>query len=163
VREVVLTAGGDPAANERIRFRVPAGVSDGQRVRIRGRGQDGPGGRGDLLIRCHIRPHAYFQREGQDILLDVPLTFTEATLGTQVEIPTLDGTAVVKVPAGATSGTKLRLRGRGVRDAAGQRGDMYAVLHIQVPRTVSGRARELLAELERELSQRPRAHLGWST
>jgi curved DNA-binding protein len=160
-REVVLTAG-LPEASERIRFRVPPGISDGQRVRIRGKGQDGPGGRGDLMIRCHIRPHAHFRREGQDILLDVPLTITEAALGTQVEIPTLDGRAVVKIPAGTSSGTKLRLRGRGVPDPAGQCGDMYAIVQIQAPRAVSGRGRELLAELERELNQRPREHLGWS-
>ena len=160
-REVVLTAG-LPEASERIRFRVPPGISDGQRVRIRGKGQDGPGGRGDLMIRCHIRPHAHFRREGQDILLDVPLTITEAALGTQVEIPTLDGRAVVKIPAGTSSGTKLRLRGRGVRDPAGQCGDMYAIVQILAPRAVSGRGRELLTELERELNQHPRERLGWS-
>jgi DnaJ-class molecular chaperone len=161
-REIVLTAGGLPQASERIRFRVPPGICDGQRVRIREKGQDGPGGRGDLMIRCHIRPHPYFRREGQDILLDVPLTITEAALGTQVEIPTLDGRAVVKIPAGTSSGTKLRLRGRGVRDPAGQCGDLYAIVQIQAPRTVSSRSRELLTELERELNQRPREHLGWS-
>ncbi|HPM24977.1 MAG TPA: DnaJ C-terminal domain-containing protein [Phycisphaerae bacterium] len=161
VREVVLTTGGPGGASERIRFRVPPGVSDGQRIRVRGQGQEGPGGRGDLLIRCQIRPHPYFRRDGRDILLDLPLTFAEAALGTQVEIPTLDGTAVVKVPPGTSSGAKLRLRGRGVRDASGQCGDLYALVQIAAPKSVSPRGRELLTELERELHQEPRAKLGW--
>jgi DnaJ-class molecular chaperone len=162
VREVVLTPGRAYGESERIRFRVPPGVSDGRRVRIRGKGQEGPGGRGDLLIRCSVRPHPYFRREGLDILLDVPLTFAEAALGTQVEIPTPDGTAVVKVPPGTSCGTKLRLRGRGVRDAAGEHGNLYALVQIQAPKEVSSRAQQLLGELERELNQHPREHLGWS-
>jgi DnaJ-class molecular chaperone len=161
VREVALTAGSPGAAGERIRFRVPPGVSDGQRVRVRGRGQEGPGGRGDLMIRCRVRPHPYFRREGQDVLLDVPLTYPEAALGAQVEIPTLDGRAVVKIPPGTSSGTKLRLRGRGVRGASGQCGDLYAIVQIHVPRALSERARGLLTELQQERREDPREHLGW--
>jgi curved DNA-binding protein len=162
VREVVLTSSNTRAPSERIQFRIPAGVHDGQRIRIRGQGQEGAGGRGDLMVLCRIRPHPYFRREGQDILLDVPLTFAEAVLGTQIEIPTLDGVAVVKIPPGTSSGTRLRLRGRGVAALGGQRGDMYALVHVHVPRTVTDRARELVTELDRELKQRPREGLGWA-
>lgn len=161
VRDIVLTAGGPRGDSEQIRFRVPPGVNDGQRIRLRGKGHEGTGGRGDLLILCRVRPHPYFRREGQDILLDVPLTFAEAALGTQVEIPTLDGTALVKVPSGTSGGTKLRLRGRGVRDAAGTTGDLYAIVQIETPKDLSPRARELLGELDQELAQQPRARLGW--
>jgi curved DNA-binding protein len=159
VREVLLS--GSDSHSERIQFRVPPGVHDGQRIRIRGKGQEGPGGRGDLMIRCHIRPHPYFRLEGRDILLDVPLTLTEAALGTQVEIPTLEGTAVVKVPPGTSSGTKLRLRGHGVPQPTGPRGDMYAIVQIHAPKAVSSRARALLTELEGEFNERPRERLGW--
>ncbi len=161
VREIALTAAGGGQGSEQIRFRVPPGVADGQRVRIRGKGQDGPGGRGDLMIRCRVRSHPYFRREGQDILLDVPLTYAEAALGAQVEIPTLDGRAVVKIPPGTSSGSKLRLRGRGVCDAAGQCGDLYAIVQVHVPRKLSDHARELLTELAREQRENPREQLGW--
>jgi len=160
VREVVLT--GANGSTEQIRFRVPANVTDGQRIRVRGKGQDGPGGRGDLMILCRIRPHPYFRREGLDVTLDVPLTYAEATLGAQVEIPTLDGATVVKVPPGTSSGTKLRLRGRGLRDGrTGQTGDLFAVVRIVAPKSLSPRASELVQQLDRELQQRPREDLGW--
>jgi curved DNA-binding protein len=157
-RDVVLTGGSD-GPSERIEVHIPPGVREGQRIRVRGRGQAGPGGRGDLLIRCHIRPHSVFRTEGQDLLLDLPLSFTEATLGAKVEIPTPDGPTVVTVPPGTSSGTKLRLRGRGVPDRRlGTRGDLLAVIRIVAPKTVSPRGRTLLEELDRELDQRPRAN-----
>ncbi len=156
-REVVLTAGEPGLGTERISFRVPAGVTDGQRIRVRNKGQEGPGGRGDLMILCRVRPHPYFRRDGLDVLLDLRLTFVEAALGTQAEIPTLDGPTVVKVPAGTSGGSKLRLRGRGVRDArTGQTGDLYAVVRVEVPKQLSPRAHQLLQELDRELNQHPR-------
>ena len=157
-REVVLTGGGRGGRGERIEVRIPAGVRDDQRIRVKGKGQEGPGGRGDLIIRCQVRPHRFFRRDGLDVLLDLPLTFTEATLGAKVEIPTPDGSAIVSVPPGTSGGTKLRLRGRGVSDGrSGTRGDVLAVVRVQAPQNVSPRARELLAELEGELAQQPRA------
>ncbi len=161
-RELVLAAGPTPEQRATIRFRVPPGVEDGQRIRVRGQGQDGPGGRGDLLIACCVRPHPFFRRDGRDLLLDLPLTFAEATRGAKVEIPTLEGPMVLTVPPGTASGTKLRLRGRGVRDPQGAAvGDLYAIVRIQPPSELSAHARELLAALERELDQHPRQRLGW--
>ena len=114
------------------------------------------------MIRCHIRPHPYYQLEGRDILLEVPLTFAEAALGATVEIPTLGGLTAVKIPPGTSSGTKLRLRGRGVRDErSGQSGDMYAIVRVVAPKNVSPRARELLLQLSQELNEHPREVLGW--
>lgn len=157
----LLIGGAEPGATrDRIEVKIPAGVADGQRIRLRGRGEPGPGGRGDLYIRCRVRPHPNFRREGSDVLLDLPLTIAEATLGTQVEIPTPDGPALLKVPAGTSSGTKLRLRQRGAGDGRPeQRGDLLAVVKIMAPKKLSARARELVEQLAEELDEHPRS--GW--
>lgn len=154
----------DPTgATHEIDVRIPAGVREGQRIRLRGQGHPGPGGRGDLLIRCEIGAHPYFRREGRDVYLDLPLSIREAALGTRVEIPTPDGTTVLTVPAGTSSGARLRLRGRGIRATQSEpAGDMYAVVRIQVPREISPRARELFEELDQELNQAPRASVAWA-
>lgn len=162
-REVVLQ-GEDGRQRERIEVRIPPGVADGQRIRVRGKGQPGPGGRGDLLIVCRVRPHPYLRREGLDLVVDLPLSFAEAALGTTAEVATLDGVMRVKVPAGTSSGARLRLRGRGVRDPRkGQVGDLLAVVKIVVPRTLSPRARQLIEQLEAELKEKPRAGVGGGT
>jgi curved DNA-binding protein len=161
-RQIQLSGAGGNARTERIEFRVPAGVAHGQRIRVKGKGQPGPGGRGDLMIRCHVHPHPFFRREGNDILLELPLGVTEAALGTQIDIPTLDGVTRLRVPPGTSSGTKLRLRGKGIHDQrSGATGDMYAATRIVVPKEVSPRGRELFDELAQELKQTPRAGLGW--
>ncbi len=160
-REILLSgANGKP---ERIAFRVPAGVTDGQKIRVRGKGHHGPGGRGDLLIVCGVQPHAHFRRDGDDLLLEVPVSFAEAALGATVEIPTLDGTVNLKIPAGTSGGTKLRLRGKGVGNArSGDVGDLYVEIRIAVPKELSDDARRLVEELDDALEQHPRETLGWS-
>ncbi len=140
-------------SGERIEVRIPPGVKDGQRIRVRGQGHPGPGGRGDLMIECRVRPHEVFKRDGDDVSLELPLSITEASLGAKVEIPTLDGPAVLTVPPGTASGTRLRLRGRGMPRAGGGRGDLYAVVRIVPPRTLTPTARELLEQLEHELRE----------
>jgi curved DNA-binding protein len=150
-------------AGETIEVRVPPGVADGQRVRVRGKGPVQPGGgRGDLYIVCRVKPHRYFHREGRDIYLDVPITITEASLGTRVRLPTLNGTVDLTIPPGTASGQKLRLRGRGVRDPkSGQTGDQYAVIKIVPPRQLTEAERSLLKQLADACRQDPRADLGW--
>ncbi|MFO0838441.1 MAG: DnaJ C-terminal domain-containing protein [Phycisphaerae bacterium] len=158
-REVLLDSG--VGRSERIEFRVPAGIRDGQRVRVRGKGNPGPRGRGDLLIRVRVRPHPHFRREGLDLAIDVPIGLTEAALGTKVDVITLDETARVTIPPGTSSGSRLRLRGKGVRDPrSGEVGDLYAIVKIVVPRDLSPRALSLLRELDEELRQRPRVGVG---
>jgi curved DNA-binding protein len=148
--------------SDRIEFRVPPGVSDGQRVRVKGKGQPGEAGRGDLMIRCRIAPHPWFRRAGLDVYLDLPLSIAEATLGAKVDVPTLDGVTTLSVPPGASSGAKLRLRGKGVHDPrAGSTGDMYAVVKVVAPRDLSERARELLGQFAAEVRQDPRKDLAW--
>lgn len=161
-RDVILSAG--PGTEpERITVRIPRGVDDGQRIRVREKGHPGPGGRGDLIIRCHVQPHPYFQRDGLDLRLDLPLTFAEAALGTTVDVPALDGYSTLKVPPGTSSGTRLRLRGRGIHDARRDKtGDLYVQIRIVVPDKLSPEARDLLTRLDRELDQHPRRNLGWS-
>jgi curved DNA-binding protein len=137
-----------------VELKVPAGVEEGKRLRL---GGQGPGG-GDLYLRLHIEPHAYFRRDGNSIVLDVPLSLAEAALGTRLEVPTIDGQRLtVKVPAGASSGSRLRLRGKGI---AG--GDQYIEIKVIVPKVEDGRGRELVEELARLHPQSPRAGLEWA-
>jgi curved DNA-binding protein len=162
LREIRLASTSAKAGSERIEFRVPAGVADGQRIRVKGKGHEGPGGRGDLMILCRVKPHLYFRRDGNDILLDLPLSLTEAVRGAKIEIPTLDGITRVTVPPGTSGGTKLRLRGTGIRGQHSPTpGDMYVITRIAVPKDLSPRAAELLDQLADELKQRPRDKLGW--
>jgi DnaJ-class molecular chaperone len=131
--------------------KVPPGVEEGQVLRLQGQG---PGG-GNLRLRLHIEPHAHFRREGKNIILDVPLSLPEAVLGGQVDVPTLDGTRLtVKVPPGASSGTRLRLRGKGI---AG--GDQFIEVKVMVPAAKDERSRELIEEFARLHPQEPRANL----
>ncbi len=160
VREVVLASEGTDE-RERVRFRVPPGVADGETVRVRGKGQGGARNRGDLVVRCHVQPHPLFRREGIDLFVDLWLSFPDAVLGTEVEVPTLGGAATLKVPPGTPSGTKLRLRGRGVADArTGRTGDFYAVVRIDAPRSLTPRAKELIDALRDELPAAGRPQRG---
>ncbi len=151
-REVILTSDGRNG-DERIQFRVPAGVHDGQRIRLRGRGQAGPGGRGDLMVRCHVQPHPHFRRDGLDLSVELGISFLQAVRGARVEVPTPNGPMTVRVPPGTGGGTRLRLRALGIHDERSDKtGDLYAVLRIRVPRELSPRAAQLLDELEQELA-----------
>ena len=117
-----------------------------------------------MYIVCRINPHPYFTRIGGDIYVDVPITITEACRGAKIEIPTIDGSAVVKIPSSTASGRKLRLKGKGVMDAkTKQRGDHYAVVRIVPPPKLSKRQKELLDALATECNFNPRDELGWST
>lgn len=161
-RGIELHAADGSGKPERIEFQIPSGVADGQRIRVRGKGQVGAGGRGDLMIRCHIAPHAVFRREGLNILIDLPLSIAEACLGTRVDLPTLDGASTLTVPAGTSGGTKLRLRGKGLRDArSGKTGDMHAVVRVCMPAKLSADARRLIEQLDTELKQEPRKNANW--
>lgn len=115
---------------------VPAAMEDGQQLRLRGKGEDGFGGAeaGDALITLKMTPHAWFARRDLDILLDLPVTLAEAVLGARVEVPTISGPVTLTIPAGANSGTKMRLKGRGLkRPGDGKQGDQYVTLIITLP------------------------------
>ena len=128
---------------EVVTVRIPPGVADGGRIRIPGKGGEGTGGApaGDLHARIRVRPHRLFRRQGRDLYLDVPISVSEAILGAKVEVPTLDGRVTVAVPAGTDSGTRLRLRGKGVASPkGGVPGDLYVVVQIRVPRDLDAAA-----------------------
>jgi len=148
---------------DNLSIKVPAGIQSGQVIRLGGQGEPGTGGgsAGDLLITIHVAPHPYFKREGSDLLVDVPVSITEATLGAKVDVPTLeDGLVSLTIPPGASSGAKLRLRGKGIIDPKTKsRGDQFVVIKIVVPKNVNDRAKELLQELDREAPVSPRAGL----
>jgi curved DNA-binding protein len=134
--------------------KVPAGIEEGQTMRLAGQA---PGG-ADLHLKLKIQPHPYFRREGNNVVLEVPVSIAEAALGGKVDVPTLDGTKLtVKVPPGASSGARLRLRGKGIKG-----GDEFIELKIVVPPDVSDRGRELIEEFSKLHPHNPREGLPWS-
>jgi molecular chaperone DnaJ len=143
-----------------IEVRIPPGVQTGSRVRVPGRGNAGTAGgpTGDLYIITDVKPHPFFDRRGDDLYTTVPVTVTEATLGAKIEVPTVDGRSLLRVPPGTNSGQKLRLREKGVPSARDpkHRGDQYVELQVFVPKPVDERVRELLKELEKVAPEDPR-------
>ena len=140
-----------------VKVTIPSGVTEGQLIRLAGQGEPGPnGGRpGDLYLEVHIRPHRLFQLEGRDVTLTLPVAPWEAALGGPVKVPTLAGPVEMSIPAGAQSGQKLRLRGRGL---PGQTpGDEYVLLKVVLPRANSPEARALYEEMRQKLAFDPRA------
>jgi DnaJ-class molecular chaperone len=134
-----------------LNVKVPAGVEQGKKLRLSGQG---PGG-GDLIVKLHIEPHPYFRREGNNLLVEVPVSVSEALLGAKVDVPTLDGTFLtVKVPPGTSSGARLRLRGKGING-----GDQLVEIKIVAFKAADDRSRELIEELARLHPQDPRAGL----
>lgn len=128
--------------------RIPAGVRDGQRIRLRGKGRPGSAGApaGDLVVTVKVAPHPVFSLDGDDLRITVPVTFAEAALGAQVDVPTLDGSTVrLKVPAGTPAGRTLRVRGRGVRRAEGA-GDLLVTVQVAVPSHLSAKAKAAVEE-----------------
>jgi molecular chaperone DnaJ len=123
-----------------IDVRVPAGIRDGQKVRARGKGAPGAAGPGDLLVTVKVREHPFFHREGDNLRIHVPVTFDEAALGATIQVPTLDGSVKVKVPAGTSSGRVLRVKGRGVKTSKAS-GDLLVELQVAVPTSLSEQAR----------------------
>lgn len=140
--------------------RIPKGATDGQRLRVPGKGGKGfNGGRaGDLFLAIEVQPHPLFRVSGHDLYLDLPLTPAEAVLGTTVEVPTLGGPVMLKVPAGTLAGQQLRLARRGLpRPHAGE-GDLFALVQIAVPRVMTEQERALYQQLAEHSSFNPRAH-----
>ncbi len=147
-----------------INARIPPGARNGSRVRVPGGGDAGRKGGppGDLYVVLQVNPHPQFRLEGDHIVLDVPLSYREAALGTRVTVPTLEGKATVNIPPGTRSGQRLRLRGKGVPGQSGQpRGDQIVVVSIVPPTTPEGRVEELLEELEKLDNGDPRKDLDW--
>jgi molecular chaperone DnaJ len=141
--------------------KVPAGVKDGATIRLAGKGNPGRNGgpAGDLLIHVEVKPHRVFGRKGNHLTVTVPVTFTEAALGTKLEVPTLDGSVTLKVPSGTPSGKTFRVRGRGVQPNRGRTGDLLVKIEIVVPKRVSRNEKKLLEQLQTYEPTDLRAHL----
>ncbi|HEV3236846.1 MAG TPA: J domain-containing protein [Gemmataceae bacterium] len=137
-----------------IDVKIPAGIEEGKKLQLKGQGQGG----GNLLLKIHVQPHAYFKRDGKDIILEVPLSLSEAALGAKVDVPTIQGDHLtVRVPPGASSGTRLRLRGKGING-----GDQFIEVKVVVPPVTDEPGRKLIEELARLHPQHPRAGPPWS-
>jgi len=147
-----------------VTVRIPAGVDEGQSIRVPGKGGPGRNGgpAGDLLVTVHVEPHHLFGRLGHNLTLTVPVSFAEAVRGTTVTVPTLDGQPVtVRIPAGTPPGRTLRVRGRGVPKRAGGRGDLLVTVQVDVPRHLTDRQRQLIDDLAAtDDTTALRAHLG---
>ena len=135
-----------------ITLKIPAGIKGGQTLRIRGQGQAiSLGEAGDLLVTISVHPHPTLIRDGQDLVTDARVSMTTAALGGTVRVQTLTGEVELKVPAGTQPGQQLRLRGQGVADASGRRGDLRVRLVVEIPKSLSRKQRNLLKELEKTL------------
>jgi len=145
------------ADGKTIDLKLPKGVEDGTRIRLGGKGQQGPGGAGDGIVTVAIAAHPFYRREGNDIRMDLPVTLNEAVLGSKVKVPTPDGPVMLTVPKGSSSGKVLRIKGRGFTDKSGKRGDQLVNLEISLPSSDP----ELEGFVERWTdSSNPRASLG---
>jgi DnaJ-class molecular chaperone len=121
------------AGGRTIDLKLPKGVEDGAKIRLAGQGQEGPGGRGDAIVTIEIAPHPFYVREGKNIRLILPVTLKEAVLGAKVRVPTPEGTVMLTIPKGSTSGKLLRLKGRGFTGKDGSRGDQLVQLAVDLP------------------------------
>lgn len=141
----------------KIKLRIPAGVDTGSRLRSAGNGEAGfrGGPSGDLYVVLHVRPHEFFQREGDDLLCEVPISFVQAALGAEIEVPTLEGPTSIKVPPGTQPGTVFRIKGHGVKSVQGYgRGDLHVRVTVEVPTHLSSAQREKLMEFSELCSGR---------
>jgi molecular chaperone DnaJ len=149
-----------PSGRRDVTVKIPAGVSEGSRIRARAAGEASAGGAGDLYVRVHVEPHEFFGRKGRDVTLTLPVTFSEAALGADVKVPTLNGPVTLKVPAGTSSGRTFRLRGRGIKHSDGTASDLLATVQVAVPEKLNKKQRELVAQLAEAEKGSPRKHLG---
>ncbi len=147
---------------ESLVVKIPPGIESGAKLRLRGQGEPGEkgGAPGDLTIQVTVEPHPYFQREGRNLTVEVPLSASEAVLGAKIDVPTLNGPKSLPVPAGSSSGQKLRLRGQGIPASTGKpEGDLFVVLKIVVPRSVDDESRRLIREFGERNPTNPREGL----
>jgi len=146
--------------------KVPAGVDEGDQIRLAGEGEAGENGgpSGDLYVQVRLKPHTLFKRQQDDLYCEMPVSFTTSVLGGDLEVPTLDGRASIKVPAGTQSEKLFRLRGKGVRNVrSGQTGDLYCRISVETPVNLTAKQKELLQEFERSVKEggarhNPREH-----
>ena len=143
--------------------KIPAGIASGQQLRVAGKGERGTNGgpNGDLYLEINVLPHEQFVRDGRNILLDIPVSAVDATLGTTVDVPTIRGEVSMKIPAGTQDGTQLRLRGEGVADLrTGKPGDQLCTVRIKIDKKLSAKEKALYEQLK-ELEDSPEKESVW--
>ena len=155
-QSITLPSGADLEVN------IPPGCRDGQTLRLRGKGQPGIGGgaTGDALIEIKVAPHKFFQRVGDDIRIDVPITLKEAVLGAKIKVPTSAGSVTMTVPKGANTGTVLRLKGQGVARANGSQGDQFITLRVILPTAPDAALENFITDWQPKTEQNPREPMG---
>ncbi len=161
--EIQLTIGRRAGHTETISVKIPAGIEDGKRIRLRGQGESfgEEGTAGDLILNVRVEPHPYYQRRGNHLVVRVPVTLAEAALGAKVDIPTSKGTVTIQIPPGTSSGTKLRVKGYGVAPKSGPAGDLLAEVQIMLPKNLDDTAREWIRQIDARAVQNPRQNLRW--
>lgn len=148
---------------ETISVKIPAGVDDGKKIRLRGQGEESLDGEtpGDLLLTIRVAPHPYFERHGKRLDVAVPVTLAEAVQGAKIEVPTPQGAIMLTIPAGTSSGKKLRIKGHGVQPKNQEPGDLFAEVQIVMPSGLTAEEREQIAAISTQHPQQPRAELRW--
>ena len=146
-----------------IAVKIPAGIEDGKKIRLRGQGEPAPGGGkpGDLLLTVRVVPHACFQRRGNHLHVKVPVTLSEAALGAKIDLPTPRGTVSLRIPAGTSGGTKLRVKGHGARPKNAPAGDLLAEVQIVLPKQLDQASQEMIRRLDQHYPEDLRANLRW--
>jgi molecular chaperone DnaJ len=146
-----------------MRVKIHPGVKDGARIKLAGRGEPGPAGGqpGDLYVRTRVAPHRVFGRKGDDLTVELPVTYAEAALGANVEVPTLNGAVKLKIPGGTPSGKTFRVKGRGAPKRGGH-GDLLVTVRVEVPNKLSREEKDLLKQLQDKQKEKgsPRERLG---
>lgn len=146
---------------ETLTVKAPAGIEDGKKIRLRGQGDPGPAGDGDLLLTVRVAPHPAYKRRGNRLDVVAPITLAEAIAGAKIDVPTPHGSVTLTIPAGTSSGKRLRVREHGVRPKSGPAGDLYVELQIVLPDDLSDEDRAAIAELAGARPTDPRQDLRW--
>ncbi len=148
---------------ETIKVKIPAGIEDGKKIRLRGQGEPGVGGApaGDVVLTIHVSSHPHFRRTGNRLDVRVPVTLAEAALGAKIDVPTPQGTIALTIPPNTSSGKRLRIKGHGVRPADQPPGDLFAEIQIVLPENLSPEDRQQLANVSNRFPEQPRAELRW--
>ena len=154
---------GSVRRQHKISVTIPAGIDDGQAISLRGQGNDGINGgtAGDLLVSVIVRPHARFEREGNSVLLEEEISYAQATLGAEIEVPTIDGNVKLNIPEGTQPGTTFRLRGKGIPYLRGSgRGDQFVTVSVKVPKNLTGQQKELLRQFAASMGEMDKSGSG---
>jgi DnaJ-class molecular chaperone len=147
---------------ETITVKIPVGIVSGKTIRLRGQGNGSPTGgpAGDLLIKINASPHAHYQRRGDDLEINLPVTLAEATFGAKIDVPTPHGEITLTVPPATSSGKRLRIKGHGVKTKTGT-GDLYVEIHIVLPEEIDETTKELVKQIEAAQQLTPRRDISW--